>query len=61
MLTSSIGWILIVSGLITAGGGVAALFLPKLFLRVALGDGSPMTRSCSLCGTGACSSPPWAH
>ena len=41
MLTSSIGWILIGSGVITAGGGFAALFLPKLFLRVALGDGSP--------------------
>jgi len=40
-LTASIGWILIVSGLVTAGGGLAALFLPKLFLRLGLGDESP--------------------
>ena len=41
MLTSSIGLILIVTGLITAGGGIAALLSPKLFLRLGFGDESP--------------------
>lgn len=41
MLTSSIGSILIVTGLITAGGGLAALLSPKLFLRLGFGDESP--------------------
>jgi hypothetical protein len=41
MLASSIGWILIVSGLITAGGGLAAFLLPKMFLRLGFGDESP--------------------
>ncbi len=40
-MASSIGWILIVSGLITAGGGLAALFLPKSFLRLGFGDENP--------------------
>jgi hypothetical protein len=33
--------ILVVSGLITAGGGLAAFLLPKLFLRFGFGDESP--------------------
>ena len=33
MLTSSIEWILIVSGLITAGGGLVALLFPHFQLR----------------------------
>ena len=41
MLTSSIGWILVVSGVITAGGGLAALLLPHLFLRLGFGVESP--------------------
>jgi hypothetical protein len=34
MLVSSIDWILVASGVITAGGGLAALFFPHLFLRL---------------------------
>jgi hypothetical protein len=34
MLASSIGWILVVSGVITAGGGFAAFLLPHQFLRL---------------------------
>jgi hypothetical protein len=41
MLQSSIGWILIVSGIITAGAGLAALFSPHLFLRLGFDDGNP--------------------
>jgi hypothetical protein len=41
MLASSIGWILIASGIITAGGGIAALFSPGLFLRFGFGDENP--------------------
>jgi len=41
VLTSSIGWILIVSGLVTAGGGLAGLLLPKLLLRLGFGEESP--------------------
>ena len=37
MLVSSIGWILVASGVITAGGGLAALFFPHLFLRLGFG------------------------
>src|SRR5271170_6678864 len=44
MLASSIGWILLVSGFITDGGGLAALFSPALFLRLGFGDENP-TRS----------------
>jgi hypothetical protein len=33
--------ILVVSGLITAGGGLAGFLLPKLFLRLGFGDESP--------------------
>ncbi len=40
-MASSIKLILIASGLITAGGGFAALLLPKLFLRLGFGDESP--------------------
>lgn len=46
MLTSSIGWILIVSGVFTAGGGLAGLVFPKLILQLVFGvkgiDGSLM-------------------
>jgi hypothetical protein len=41
MLASSIGWILIASGLITAGGAVAALLFPYLFLRPGFNVESP--------------------
>jgi len=37
MLTSSIGWILIASGVFTAGGGLAALVSPKLVLELVFG------------------------
>src|SRR5208283_2577152 len=41
MLASSIGWILVASGVITAGGGLAALLFPQLFLRLGFGVESP--------------------
>jgi hypothetical protein len=41
MLASSIGWILVASGVITAGGGLAALFAPDLFLRLGFGVETP--------------------
>ncbi len=41
MLSSSIEWILIVSGVIMAGGGLAALFFPLLFLRLSFGVETP--------------------
>jgi hypothetical protein len=37
MLVSSIGWILVASGVITAGGGLAALCFPHLLLRLGFG------------------------
>src|SRR5215475_5326130 len=43
MLASSIGWILVVSGVITAGAGLAALLFPHLFLRLGFGIESPIT------------------
>src|SRR5262245_55491656 len=44
MLASSIGWILVASGIITAGAGLAALLFPHLFLRLGFGVESPITR-----------------
>jgi hypothetical protein len=41
MLASSIGWILVVSGIITLGGGMAPLFSPALFLRLGFAVQSP--------------------
>jgi len=41
MLASSIGWILVVSGVVTAGAGLAALLLPHLFLRLGFGVETP--------------------
>jgi hypothetical protein len=41
MLPSSIGWILVASGVITAGGGLAALLFPYLLLRLGFGVESP--------------------
>jgi hypothetical protein len=41
MLASSIGLILIASGIITVGGGIAALFSPALFLRLGFGVENP--------------------
>jgi hypothetical protein len=38
---SSLAWILIVSGLVTAGGGFAALISPRLLLRLGFGVESP--------------------
>jgi len=41
MLASSIGWILVTSGVITAGAGLAALVFPHLFLRLGFEVESP--------------------
>ena len=41
MLASSIGWILVASGAITAGAGLAALLFPHLFLRLGFDVESP--------------------
>src|SRR5262245_58033391 len=41
MLASSIEWILIASGIITAGAGLAALLFPDLFLRLGFGVEGP--------------------
>src|SRR5215467_3744835 len=41
MLAPFIGWILVVSGVITAGAGLAALLFPHLFLRLGFGVESP--------------------
>jgi len=41
MLTTSIGWVLIVSGIVTAGGGLVALLFPHFNLRSTYGDESP--------------------
>src|SRR5215470_12158478 len=43
MLASSIGWILVVSGVITAGAALAALLFPHLFLRLGFGVESPIS------------------
>jgi len=37
MLASSIGWILIISGIGTAAGGLAGLFLPRTTLQLVFG------------------------
>ena len=39
------GWILVASGAITAGGGLAALFFPRVFLRIGFGVESPESSS----------------
>ena len=41
MLAPSIGWILVVSGVVTAGAGLSALLFPHLFLRLGFGDETP--------------------
>jgi len=41
MLASSIGWILIVSGVATAGAGLAAFLAPAPLLRLAFGVDRP--------------------
>jgi hypothetical protein len=41
MLSPAIGWILIISGIITAGGGFAALLSPHLLLQRGFGVDSP--------------------
>ena len=45
MLTTSIGWVLIVSGIITAGGGLVAFLFPHFNLRSTYGDESPTSVS----------------
>jgi hypothetical protein len=45
MLSSAIGWILVISGIITAGGGLAALLAPHLFLRLGFEVESPASVS----------------
>src|SRR5215510_3268024 len=42
MLASSMGWILVASGFVTAVAGLAALLFPRLFLRFAFGVESPI-------------------
>jgi len=42
MLAASIGWILLVSGMITAGAGLVATLFPHLFLRFGFGVESPI-------------------
>ena len=37
MLASSIGWILVASGIITGGAGLAAFLFPRLFVRLVCG------------------------
>ena len=41
MLASSIGWILVASGIITGGAGLAAFLVPRLFVRLVCGVESP--------------------
>lgn len=45
MLASSIGWILVISGIPTAAAGLAALLFPKAVLKLVFGstDTSPVT------------------
>jgi hypothetical protein len=43
MFATSIGWILVVSGVITAGAGLAALLFPYLFLRLRFEVDSPIS------------------
>ena len=43
MLASSIAWILVGSGLVTARAGLAALLFPHLFLRLGFGVESPIS------------------
>jgi hypothetical protein len=38
MLASSIKWILVISGLLAAGGGLAALLAPQTTLRLVFGE-----------------------
>ena len=38
MLASSITWILVISGLLTAGGGLAALLVPQTTLKLVFGE-----------------------
>ena len=45
MLTTYIVWILVVSGAITAGGGLAAFLAPHLFLRLGFGVERPESAS----------------
>ena len=45
MLTTSIGWVLVVSGIVTAGGGLVALLFPHFNLRSTYGDESPTSVS----------------
>ena len=52
MLTTSIGWVLIVSGIITAGGGLVALLFPHFNLRSTYGNETPPVSQCSLSGIG---------
>ena len=43
MLSSSIEWILVASGIITAGAGLAALLFPHVFLRFGFEVASPIS------------------
>ncbi|HMD01475.1 MAG TPA: hypothetical protein VKG44_00795 [Candidatus Baltobacteraceae bacterium] len=40
MSQSLVWWILVISGVVTAGGGLAALFAPHMLLRLAFGVSS---------------------
>jgi hypothetical protein len=43
MLASSIKWILVISGILTAAGGLAALLLPQTTLRLVFGADNTST------------------
>ena len=43
MLASSIGWILVGSGIVTAGAGLTALLFPHLFLRLGFSVERPVS------------------
>jgi hypothetical protein len=43
LLASSIGWILVGSGTITAAAGLAALLFPRMLLRFGFGVASPVS------------------
>jgi len=43
MLASSFEWILVASGIITAGAGLAAVLFPRPFVRLILGVDSPIS------------------
>lgn len=53
-LASSIGWILVVSGIVTAAGGLAALMVPHQLLRLGFGVDDAGGATFFSSGTGVC-------